>query len=97
MVEYSKAYKAMLVKPKKHGKGAAQHKRKTKTKTVSEEDVSKSIFSNKFCNKFILQSNDKDPLRCFVKQIINDVPFVQWCDYSVVERLNILSNSASPR
>ena len=43
--------------------------------------VSKSIFSNKFCNKFILQSNDKDLLRCYIIQIMNVFPFVKWCDY----------------
>ena len=32
-----------------------------------------------FCNKFIPQSNDKDLLLCFIKQIMNVLPFVQWC------------------
>ena len=34
-----------------------------------------------FCNKFILHSNDKDLRKCYIKQIMNVLPFVQWCGY----------------
>ena len=51
----------------------------TSQTTSEHQNVCKSIFSNKFCNKIILQSNDKDLLRCYIKQIMNIFLFIEWC------------------